>query len=91
MQTATVIAYTFEAMESWAYERNIERGAEQTPLEFARDVGNESPEMQDEAVRLARLYTRAAYSENPPSDGCRDDLRETWYQMSATAAPPGGL
>jgi Domain of unknown function (DUF4129) len=88
MQTATVIAYTFEAMEAWAYERNVERGPEQTPLEFAREIGDEAPELGKDAVRVARLYTRAAYSETPPSDKCRDQLRETWHQMSASAAPP---
>lgn len=91
MQTETVIVYTFEAMEAWAHERSIDRGAEQTPLEFARDVGDEAPEMEQDAVQLARLYTRAAYSETPPSDRCRDQLRETWYQMSATAAPRGAF
>jgi len=87
MQTTTVIAYTFEAMEAWAYERNVERGPEQTPLEFAREIGDEAPELEKDAVRIARLYTRAAYSETPPSDGCRDQLREAWHEMSATSRP----
>lgn len=85
MQTETVIAYTFEAMESWAYERQIEHKPEQTPAEFAEEIGEEAPAMAEESARLARLYTQAAYSDDPPSDKCRDALRETWHAMNEQA------
>ncbi|MFQ5733507.1 MAG: DUF4129 domain-containing protein [Planctomycetaceae bacterium] len=82
MQTETVIAYTFEAMESWAYEQQVEHKPEQTPMEFAEEVGDEVPAIAGDSMQLAKLYTKAAYSDDPPPDQCRDALRETWHAMS---------
>lgn len=85
MSTESVIAYTFEAMEAWAYERGVERRYEQTPIEFARELGEEAPGLAREAMQLARLYTRANYSDRKPGDRCRAALEQVWRGMAQQA------
>ena len=41
MSAEELITYTFEAMEAWATERGVERPLDQTPLEFAREIGEQ--------------------------------------------------
>ncbi|GAB4139382.1 MAG: hypothetical protein Tsb009_08250 [Planctomycetaceae bacterium] len=87
-QTAprTVIAYTFEAFEAWAYERGIRRKWEQTPREFARDVCDAAPEISKHASQLATLYTRAAYAEGTPPSNCLETLETIWRAMDEQAS-----
>ena len=82
MATESVIAYTFEAMEAWAYEQGIARKIEQTPMEFAREISEQLPGFAEDAMRLARLYTRSNYADRPPSDRCREVLAQTWRAMA---------
>lgn len=82
MATESVIAYTFEAMEAWAYEQGIARKVEQTPIEFAREISERLPGFAEDAMRLARLYTRSNYADRPPSDRCREVLAQTWRAMA---------
>src|SRR5207302_8131054 len=57
-----VVRYSFEALESWAWERGYGRQPQETPLEFAERVAIEVPALEAEARGVAGLYARAAYA-----------------------------
>ncbi len=82
-----LVRYTFEAMEAWARERHKGRTEEQTPLEFAQELGREYPTMGPDVQSLADLYSRVAYGRQKIRESCEDDLRHLWHCLS-TADPP---
>ena len=61
--------YSFEALQAWAWEHDMARRREETPLEFAERLGTDMPGLESEVRSLAGLYVRLAYAEsscNPP-------------------------
>jgi hypothetical protein len=70
--------YSFEALESWAWEQGIGRRPQETPIEFAERLAGEVPELETETRRLAGLYARAAYAHAPLTAGCLGLLRQFW-------------
>ncbi|HYW77941.1 MAG TPA: DUF4129 domain-containing protein, partial [Thermoguttaceae bacterium] len=58
-----LVRYTFEALEAWARERDCPREPEQTPHEFAQNVGTRCEPLSRHAQRLADLYCRVAYAQ----------------------------
>ncbi len=83
---AELIAYTFEALDAWAWDRDAGREPAETPLEFARRLGEAFPEHAEAFVKLANLYTRLAYSTLPLPDTALSLLEEAWEQMVHGAA-----
>ncbi len=82
MSPAELIDYTFEAFESWATERGVDRPKELTPLEFANEVGEQELDVAKDASRAALLYTREAYSNHRPPRNYTDTLERLWRAMS---------
>src|SRR5262249_13687623 len=78
MTPTQLVQYSFEALEAWAVERQLGRQTGETALEFAGRVGEEYPAVEEEARRLANLYSRLAYADGSfPGDG-REGLRQFW-------------
>ena len=71
---AELIAYTFEALDAWAWDRAAGRDPAETPLEFARRLG-------EAFAKLANLYTRMTYSTLPLPGTALATLEEAWEQM----------
>ncbi|MFO7901082.1 MAG: DUF4129 domain-containing protein [Pirellulaceae bacterium] len=87
--TEQLVRYTFEAMEAWAREHACPRDEEHTPLEFARHVAVEHPNLGIQAQQLADLYSRVAYGRERIASDARNVLRQLWGHMrSAAAVPP---
>ncbi|MBY0460943.1 MAG: DUF4129 domain-containing protein, partial [Gemmataceae bacterium] len=76
-----LIAYTFEALDAWAWDRESGREPAETPLEFARRLGEVFPDQKDAFAALAKLYTRMAYSTLPLPDNVTAVLEEAWEHM----------
>lgn len=74
-----LIAYTFEALDAWAWDRDAGRDPSETALEFARRLG-------EEFGPLATLYTRAMYSELPLPANALATLEGAWELMVHGAA-----
>jgi hypothetical protein len=85
---AELIAYTFEALDAWAWDRNAGREPTETPLEFARRLGEAFPDLAEAFAKLANLYTRMAYSTLTLPDTTLATLEEAWEQM-VHGAPVG--
>jgi hypothetical protein len=78
---AELVAYTFEALDAWAHDRGAGREPTETPLEFARRLGEAFPDQAAAFTRLATLYTRLAYSTRPLPGNAPTLLEEAWEQM----------
>jgi hypothetical protein len=83
-----LVRYTFEALEAFARERGVGRGPEQTPLEFAAQVGKEMPALEADARRLAGLYARTAYAAGRLPVATPDAVRQFWQHLEAFAESP---
>jgi hypothetical protein len=67
-----VIAYTFAALDSWAWDRGHGREAMETPFEFASRLGLEFDELNEAFRRFTTLSVRSEYSEAPlPADALK--------------------
>ncbi|MBX9623689.1 MAG: DUF4129 domain-containing protein [Gemmataceae bacterium] len=78
---AELVAYTFAALDSWAWDRGHGRRADETPLEFAARLAGEYPDIGADVRRLAGRYARVAYSEGPLPGDTRRMLEEVWDQL----------
>ncbi|MEO8496555.1 MAG: DUF4129 domain-containing protein [Planctomycetota bacterium] len=78
-----LIKYSFEAFEAWARERGFARRRDQTPHEFAEHVARSGTGVSQEAIRLAELYSRAAYSRESMPQASGQYLQQLWRQLTA--------
>src|SRR5262249_29839800 len=80
-----LVRYSFEALQAWAWERDLGRRPEETPLEFVARLGDEVPALEADAVRLANLYVRALYARGPLPATCRAAVQQFWEALEAAA------
>jgi hypothetical protein len=83
MPLEDLVKYSFEAFEAWARERGLSRGLEQTPHEFAQQVVHSGAGVSEDAVRLAELYNRAAYSKDNLPAASTKHLQQLWQQLGS--------
>jgi hypothetical protein len=83
-----LVHYSFEALQSWAFERKLERQPDETPLEFALRLTEEMPALEPDAGRLAGLYARVAYARGKLGPGCLADLRQFWQRLETVHERP---
>jgi hypothetical protein len=84
-----LIRYSFEALESWAWEHHLGRQPEETPLEFADRLGERVPALKAEARRLAELYSEVTYTTRPAPPDCVGALKRVWQRLAVRAVPAG--
>lgn len=77
-----LVRYTFEALQAWAKERDLERPPDQTPIEFARRLGAYIPDLAYEAGRLTRMYSGFAYAGRTPPGDCANVLQSLWAKLT---------
>ena len=82
MSPGELVRYRFAALHAWGREQNLARSPGETALEFARRISTEYPGLGHEAVKLAALYARLAYSTDTLSEIDNDSLRDLWERMS---------
>jgi hypothetical protein len=75
---AELVAYTFMALDSWAWDRDAGRDEAETPLEFISRLIDAYPDIAETLARFARLYAKVSYSHSPPPDDALEALEETW-------------
>ncbi|MDB5389455.1 MAG: hypothetical protein JWM11_5101 [Planctomycetaceae bacterium] len=81
MSPPQLVRYTFEALEAWARETVVERPPEQTPLEFADELGRRVPMIAQEVAQTTRLYMHLAYSREPLSRDRLEVLERMWRRL----------
>lgn len=78
---AELVTYTFDALDSWAWDRGHGRGAHETPLEFAARLADEFPDHGPDFRRLAGAYARVAYADGAAPAGAVKVLEAVWDRM----------
>jgi hypothetical protein len=82
-----LVRYSFAALEAWAREHGCPRGPEQTPHEFADNVGDRSKHLKSHCRKMADLYSRAAYASGTLPATSTASLREFWQQLTTEPYP----
>jgi hypothetical protein len=83
-----LVRHAFEAFQAWAWERDLGRRPDETPLEFAGRVGMEVPALEADAGRLAVLYARVLYARGPLPADARAVVEQFWERLEAVAEQP---
>jgi hypothetical protein len=83
-----LVRYSFEALEAWAREHDLERHPEETAGEFARRLGGATPALESEVKRLAGLYARAAYARGRLPDSSLSTLEKFWERLESVSEAP---
>jgi hypothetical protein len=76
-----LVKYSFEAFEAWARERGCPRHPEQTPHEFAQEIGARNAAVSRPARALAELYSRLAYASGPLPPTSVDHVKQLWTAL----------
>jgi hypothetical protein len=82
-----LVRYSFDALEAWAREQGWPREEDQTPHEFAQQVGTKATALSRDARRLADLYCSVAYFQGAPPGGSVESLRRFWRQLASVQPP----
>lgn len=82
-----LVRYSFEALEAWSWEHGLPRNEDDTPIEFAEQIGMEHPALASEARRLASYYARAAYGRGRLPATTLDALRQFWNELDVAQEP----
>jgi hypothetical protein len=88
MPVTELVRYSFEALEAWAWERDLPRQPGETPLEFAERITQEVPAMEAEVRELTGYYAGLAYARLALTDECRKSLRQFWLQLTEVVERP---
>jgi hypothetical protein len=83
-----IATYSFEALQSWAWERGLGREPEETPLEFAERLTSEVPALETEVRGLAGMYARVAYARGRLATGTLKMLSQFWERLEAVDERP---
>jgi hypothetical protein len=81
-------AYTFEALDAWAWDRGHGRILAETPLEFAARLGVEFPELEKGFRRLAIDFAHSAYADGPLPRETKAFLEQFWDSLVHEVALP---
>jgi hypothetical protein len=85
MALAQLVRYTFEALEAWSREQGLPRSSEQTPFEFAAELGRRIPKASKDISETAQIYVQVAYARGNPSRDSLDVLERMWRRMNVMA------
>jgi hypothetical protein len=80
--------YSFEALQAWAWEHDLARAPEETPLEFAARLGPEVPALEAEARGVAGLYARSVYGRGRLTPSALGVLQEFWRRLENVERRP---
>ena len=78
-----LINYSFRAMEAWAFEHDLPRKGDETPMEFGDWLGENSDSLALAAPQMARIYSTVAYTREGAPDDAEQVMRDLWQSMTA--------
>ena len=87
---------SFQAFEAWGREHGIERGEEETPLEYVARCRKLLGKQATVPARVIDAYNRAVYGNSPPNNEDMQNLEKLWqlmvaYNQRAKAPPPAAM
>jgi hypothetical protein len=75
------IRYFYLSTVRRAGERGIKRETAETPLEYAEDLKDNWPEVEEEVEALTDAFLKARYSDKPITSDDVPDVKETWKDV----------
>lgn len=76
-----LVQYSFEALEAWGREHGCPRAPDQTPHEYAQQLGARVESLAQDVRRLADLYCRVAYAPRTLPRSRTAPLEPLWRQL----------
>lgn len=76
-----LINYSYRAMEAWAFERDLPRKGDETPMEYGDWLGENAVELSFYAPQMAQIYSTVAYTKDPAPEDAPEVMRELWLRM----------
>ena len=68
-------------MEAWAYEHDLPRTLDQTPVEFGEVLSENAPEIAEAAPQISQIYSEIAYTDEPAPEDSVEVARLLWAQL----------
>jgi hypothetical protein len=87
--TRELTAYTFAALEAWAWDHDAGRPPDETPAEFAARLAEEYPRLEKPAADVANLHVRAMFSPGELPADAKQRLAKAWAVLEGAAEPAG--
>ncbi len=84
-----LVRYSFAALEAWAFQRDLPRRPDETPLEFAERVGAGVAALAADARQLTGLYARLAYAGRRLPEASRATVEAFWRALESSAVASG--
>jgi hypothetical protein len=82
-----VARYTFAALEAWAYDHDLAREQEETPLEFYERVAKLTPSLAADGKRMVGCYVRVAYARSRLAPAALEALEKFWISLESADGP----
>ena len=76
-----LVAFSFTALEAWAYEVGQPRHEDQTPVEFAKSLARSVPEVGPSAQAFTAIVNQSAYAPGTLDRSCLPTLQKLWEQL----------
>ena len=83
---ADLVKYTFAALEAWSHDHGYDRRPEETPHEFARQLGSQTPLLAAGARSLVDEYSRIVYGPGATPQFNTEQLRRFWQTLRSLPA-----
>ena len=84
MSREELVKYCFAALEGWANDNHASRKDDQTPHEFAEQIGQKKSGLRRGSMLLAELYCQAVYSQSKLPVGTRQRLEQFWSLLESS-------
>jgi Ca2+/Na+ antiporter len=87
-----IVRYSYAALESWAYEHDLGRRLEETPLEFIRRLAPLRPKLSKSGQRVVELYSLVTYARGKVTARQMEHVRQFWQTLpEATQREPASV
>lgn len=86
-----LIAYSYEALQSWAKEAGAPDSPEETPVERSRSLARRHPSLYPWVLSLGEHYSLLAYGERPPQTTDARSLRKIWATIAVPIPKASGI
>jgi hypothetical protein len=78
-----IARYTFAAFEAWAYDHDLGRAPQETPLEFFERVAGLAPDLTASGKRMLGCYVRVAYARSRLTPAALEALEKFWISLES--------
>lgn len=86
-----LIAYSYEALQSWAKEAGASDSPEETPVERSRSLARRHPALDPWVLSLGEHYSLLAYGERLPRTTDTRFLRKIWATIAVPIPKASGI